>query len=87
MYQCGCHTSAPSLTLDVMYTVRLAASYTGVDVTPMVGARSPQPTVDTGQAGPSDVRQLTAPDVGSSPYAWLASVATTTVPPAVTGWA
>ena len=59
----------------------------GVEVTPMVGPRSPQLIADAGHAGPSDRCQRWTPVTGSNPYTSLVCVAVTTVFLDSSGWA
>ena len=87
MYQLGCWASTPLLTFAVRYTALVAGSYTGVEVTPMFGVRSPQPRTVAGQAGPRLTDQVMVPVAGFRPYTSLFSVATTRLPPATSGCA
>ena len=78
-YQCGWLWSGPSSTFAVKYAVLLDGSYTGVEVMPMFGTRSPQPIAPAGHAGPTSRVQRIVPDTGSSPYTLSFSVATSNV--------
>src|SRR5689334_6455693 len=67
MYQWGSCGVAPSFVFASRKTLLVAASKTGVEVMPMLGVRSPQLTVDAGQAGPRERCHFVAPVTLSSP--------------------
>src|SRR4051794_1212877 len=79
-YQWGLCALGPSLTFAVRYTEPVAGSYTGAEVDPTVGARSPQLRVAAGHAGPRFTAHLVDPLTGSRPYTLLFSVAAISVP-------
>src|SRR5215472_957253 len=84
-YQCGCWGSTPSAIFVVRYTVFDAGSYTGVDVEPRSGVRSPHPIVDDWNGAPNERCQRIEPVAALMPYAFAFSVVTTTVLPTTNG--